>query len=456
MAGGYNRAQAFESTLSYSQVPRYQKLDAEYSQFSSAMYGSLSSTSTPMDYRSFDLIVAEAKHMYRQGNTANAIALLMSHKKLLKDNINSRGIIDVENLFLSAYEFNTAMRYLKYIKDQSDPSIINNVEYAFAKYYFSQDRWQKTISSLQDIINDLPAAAYQHALLMQGISLQNTRKQRKALSAYKNISSHSDDYVAARINMAIANTRQGWWTDAYDILKNLLKRNDVKTDKRLSDRIHTLIGYIFLQQEYYRNSRNAFRNVELRGLYTDQALLGIALDAGYQHDYVGALNAARILKDKNSSTLQVDEAHLLLPYFYEKLGQMTTASAGYTDAISYYKKRLARLKNTIGAVSSNSWLPSISGTSITINGEGIDLGGDLPPSFFRQYALLKIYKPVIEKLNIPSLHRQYNNLLVEFHRLIVTSTANALKDKVSYLTDYMNQSRYGLARLYDKNLSSAK
>ena len=258
--------------------------------------------------------------------------------------------------------------------------------------------------------------------------------------------------------MAIANIRQDWWTDAYDILTDLLTNSRVQNNKPLTDRIHTIIGYTFLQQEYFRNSRNAFRKVTLHGEYTNQALLGIALDASYQKDYVGALNASRILKNKHKLTLQVDEANLLLPYFYEKLGQMATASAGYSDAIKYYEGRLHDLKTA--TAESRNYFHQVSlknhSTIVKIHRERVDLGKYLPSSFFTQLYLLQSYKKYLNAIGDNKLDGKYDKLKNKFMRLINNIVNTELKKKSDYIADYMNQCRYGLARLYDKNLSDAK
>lgn len=450
-------AWATESTIPYAELHKYQAVERDFAHFSTAFYRHLAVQRQSDDYRSFDLIVAEARHAYDNHKPAYAISQILGHEHLLKASINSKAIIETEALLLKANEINTAARLLTTIKNESDPSIIANVQYAFAEYYYARDQWTKTIATVNQIANDLPPREYQHAMLMQGVALQNLRKHRKALIVYKKIPKSSPDYTAARINMAVANIRQGWWTDAYEILTQLLKRADVQKNKNLTDRIHTVIGYTFLQQDYFRNSRNAFRKVKLKGPYTNQALLGIALDAGYQKDYIGALNAARILKNKQSHELQVDEANLLLPYFYEKLGQMATASAGYSDAIKYYEERLRSLNLTINTLPKNFEPYHLQAkTILNINQERIDLGESLPAAFFTQLSLLRIYHDDVEKIGAPSLKQRYKKLLNEFNNLMYTVAQDELKKKVQYLTDYMNQSRYGQARLYDKNLSDAK
>ena len=205
-------------------------------------------------------------------------------------------------------------------------------------------------------------------------------------------------------------------------------------------------------------SREAFRKVELKGPYTNKALLGIALDAAYQKDYVGALNAAKILRGKQSKELQVDEANLLLPYFYEKLGQLATASAGYAEAIKYFEDRLQAIRsisNIDQSIANNASLIKAQKT-ITVSGETIDLGSALPPAYFTQISLLDAYQGELMRIGDSKLIAQYRKLKNEFSGLIRQTIKMHLKKKSEFITDYMNQSRYGLARLYDRSATGAK
>lgn len=449
---------ANESTVPYTKEKSYQAVNRSFTRFSTSFIHVLAKHGRIVKYDDINTLLDAAQQAYAQHNAARACSLIIGNMHLLNSNINTTAIIDIEALLLKANELNTAKQLLKSINNESDPSIISNVQYAFAKYYYSRGEWNKTIKIIKSIANDLPTLHFQHAMLMEGISLQNLREHRKSLVVYKKIPADSSDYVAARINMAIANIRQDWWTDGYDILTKLLQDPKVRQNKALADRIHTIIGYTFLQQEYFRNSRQAFRKVELHGAYTEQALLGIALDAGYQKDYVGALNASRILKNKSSQAIQVDDAHLLLPYFYEKLGQLATASAGYTDAIKYYEGRLHDLKTSM-ATNLDDFRRFGTGnhsTIMNVNGERIDLGEYLPPAFFTQLALLRSYKTDVDRLGKNAISTAYRQLLNRFIVLVHDVVRMELKKKSGYITDYMNQCRYGLARLYDKNVSDTK
>ena len=327
-----------------------------------------------------------------------------------------------------------------------------------AKYYFSRNQWKETISIVEAIRSDLPPEDYHHALLMQGISLQRLQKHRPALGQYAKIPPTSRYYAAARLNMAIANIRQDWWTDAHIIINDLLSDKNHNRDEEQTDRLYTVLGYSLLQQQYFRNSRDAFRNVSLDGKYTNKALLGIALTAAYQEDYPGALNATKILMNKKRHDLPVDEANLLVPYFYERLQQRTTASAGYLQAIKYYEIRTQSLQDALSNDSDSlrKQVVDTRSSAVELNNERLELNEQLPKFILDNIRMLALFQPYVARAGDAALVREFDALNTAYKNILQKAAQNILNEMLSHLTHYMNQSRYGLARMQDHDATTAQ
>jgi len=455
---GGTPALASDSITAYDKIPQYAQFDRAYTAFSRHFVQQLARNGQHPHALSIASLAQRARLLHKQRRPAEALALILANQSTIRNNINSKGAIEIEKLLLALNEFSTAEQLLRRVQSEADPSVVSNVQFAFANYYYARNNWHKTIELIDTVVNDLPPADFQRAMLIQGVALQNLKHHRKALAVYARIPRSSPIYIVARINMAVANIRQDWWSDGYTILNALLRDDNINKNKELEDRLHAMIGYTFLQQAYYRNSREAFRKVALRSDYTNRALLGIALDAAYQKDYVGALNAARILSNQPGTALQIDEAHLLLPYFYEKLGQSSTASAGYTDAIKYYESRLRTLNRALRQDTAYYLTARLDTEhkSLEIDGEHLDLGELLPDALFQQTTLLTRYRTPISTLPDTGISTQYSQLQTRLATLLRDTARELLKQKISYLTDYMNQCRYGMARLYDKNAARKK
>jgi len=194
-----------------------------------------------------------------------------------------------------------------------------------------------------------------------------------------------------------------------------------------------------------------FRNVSRDGPYTNRALLGIALCAANQEDYIGALNALRILENSTQLELPVDEAHLLTAFFYEKMQQFTTASTGYTDALAYYEQRIHRLDglNLSDTDITQRIAHKAEDCTINVGREQIDLDGLLPAAFFDNMRRLWSYQAYMSESREPALKREFTALQGAYRQLLGEAVREALRVRANYLTSYMNQARFGLARIQD-------
>jgi hypothetical protein len=452
---------SFTSLTASADVPKHiattdavlESLDKRFHQFSGHFYPKLVQFDKYPKIKSIDALVQAIDRYRSQNQPILASAAVVSNQSLVEKNSDNTPIITICSLLVETNEWTTASQLYDKVKAQGDKSLVSNVSFAIAKYYFSRNQWKKTIGIVESIRSDLPPEDYHHALLMHGIALQNLQQHRQALVEYAKIPKTSRYYTAARLNMAVANIRQDWWTDAHIIINDLINDKAHVNASDVTDRLYTVLGYSLLQQQYFRNSRDAFRNVSLDGQYTNKALLGIALTAAYQEDYIGALNAIRILKDKKSHDLPVEEANLLMPYFYEKLQQQTTASAGYAEAIKYYETRTGSIQTSMSFDSELLRKQLVSGSSntVTINDEMLEMGEKLPKFFFENIRLLAQLQPHVDRIGDVGLLREYTALSSDYKNILRNVAQTILNEKASYLTHYMNQSRYGLARMQDND-----
>ena len=426
-------------------------LDSQFREFSAHFYSVMNRNDKPSKIDSMELLAGKIDRYRSQNQPLNATAAILSNLALVEKNIDTTTIIKICALLLETNEWSTASHLYKKLKKQGDRSLLSNVSFSFAKHHFARNQWKETIGIVESIRSDLPSEDFHHAQLMHGISLQHLHKHRAALKEYEKIPSSSRYYAAARLNMAVANIRQDWWTDAHIIINELLNDKGRKRESELVDRLYTVLGYSLLQQQYFRNSRDAFRNVSLNGKYTNQALLGLALTAAYQEDYVGALNAINILRDKKGRDLAVDEATLLLPYFYEKLKQLTTANTGYLEAIKYYEGRTQNVRLALPKDSDAlvKQVVAADSSSISVNDEIVELGDKLPRFIFDNIRLLVQFQPHIDRLADTALRREYETVNTNYRNVLRKTVQIVLDEKILHLTHYMNQSRYGLARMQD-------
>jgi len=397
------------------------------------------------------LLSAVKKHVAENDNIL-AANIIFNNITVLNENYDDRNIFYIISILLNQNDTKTANALFDLINNEGDQALISNAAYIFATFSFKQEKWKKTLQLLDGIMSDLPEENYYHALLMQGISLQKLQKHRESIAYYEKIKPGSKNYLAARLNMAIANIKQGWWTDGHTIIQSALKSAEMEKQEEALNRLYLTLGYSLMNQEYYRDSRNYFRNIGIKSLFANRALLGITLSAASQNDFVGALSAAHILKNKKIRELPVDESYLLIPYFYEKLQQPTTASAGYLEAINYYQKRVSNIQSIIDSdINLENYSITIN-TTLEINNNPVNFSRVYPAYFLENYLTLKTYKKYFKYIHNEKIKMEYNQLNAEYKTTIVKMIRTILKKRIGQLDSYMNQSRFGLARLYDNNL----
>ena len=263
-----------------------------------------------------------------------SVSLILRNLDLINSNLDNRSILLFISKLLENNEWKTASKLFDDIKREGEKSLVSNISFIFARHHFENNEWELCLEYTSDIFADLPENDASYARLIAGVSMQNLKQHRKAIELYEKIPVKSPSYLYARLNMAVAYIRQGWWTDARHVINQALTMDTLNVNKDdMIDRLYLVLGYSLLQKEYYRDSREAFRNISKDSQYEHRALLGIGLSSANQGDYIGALNVLNLLKSKNKIDLSVEESYLLFPYVYKKLNQQMTASTAYNEAI---------------------------------------------------------------------------------------------------------------------------
>lgn len=405
-------------------------------------------------YKQINPLLAAVKKYTDKNDNIHAVHIILANIDTLNKNYDNQHIFYLIQVLLDQNNTKTANALFELINDEGDQALISNIAYIFAQFSFKQKKWEKTLRLLDGAMSDLPGENHHHALLMQGISLQKLGKHREALPHYEKIKPASTYYLSARLNMAIANIKRGWWTDGHILIQDAVKSAEALKQEEALNRLYLTLGYSLLKQQYYRDARNFFRHIGIDSSFANRALLGITLTAANQNDYVGALSTARILKNKQTYDLPVDESYLLMPYFYEQLQQSATASAGYLEAINYYQKRIADIQSVINTEINlkNHPITIDINTTLEISNNPVNFSYAYPDYFLENYLKLQSYKKHIALIGNKNIKMEYEQLINEYKSIIVKMIHRILKKRIEQLDSYMGQSRFGLARLYDNNL----
>lgn len=433
--------QAAESNL----IARSYKLNEAYQQLSREYYQANTRDSDRID--DIDQLVLLTTRLKSQLQSVEANQLIYGSQQAIVNNPDHPGVIQLVESLLDNNERQLAETVYDLIDQAGDEISLANLRFVFAKYHARLNQWLEVTQLLKNIIPKLQGRDADYAYLLQGSALQHLRKHRSSVESYANVITTSPYYIHAQLNTALASIRQGWITAAREIFERIIPLSRQTENRELTNRIYLVLGYALLQKEYYRDARQAFRNVGIDSRYTNKALMGISLTAVSQGDYIGGLNSISVLKQGQANDLTTDEAYLVLPYIYEKLDQRLSISSSFSEAIDYYQQKLLALDAMKQEPVDFDRLQfeKISG-DLLLNGLRFNFSQQYPAYLIKNRNNLKDLATASGETKqtriIEQLIRDYDILLNE----IISSL---IEQRRKFITSYLNQSRFGLARHYD-------
>ena len=373
-----------------------------------------------------------------------AMATILQNMPAIFQQVNSAQVQKIAALALSIHGVEIAQSLLAQAQNQGDNFSEARITFEIAKYHANQAHWSEVISLLKStgIIDSLEKEDAAEANLLIGNALQQQKKHREAMSFYEKIKSSSIHYRLAQLNLATANIRQDWWSDAHLAIHNALKVNGSKRDE-LDYRLYTVLGFSQIQYGFYRDARESFRNIAIKSSYTNRALLGLGMAALHQEDFIGALSAFNHLREKPEDDISIAESYLLRAFTLRQLGQHEVALAAYQEAVTYY---LQLDKKQSVAFSDLASKP----VDLQLN-ENIFIR----PESRHNKQLRQLFEKISIVNNLlaqPLANSRINtltNIKMTLEKNYRTIARNLLAEEQKTIESYLSQSRFGLATLYD-------
>lgn len=427
----------------------YDQLDERFQEFSSFFFQNILSPQESREFHNIAALKTNVQSHLKQERSIKAIASIAMNLELIQRNVDSAAAQYFLTLLLKYNVWEPAEALFESIQHNGNKISTSNARFVMAKHYMKRHKWQKALDYLDGISNKLAPHDSDHALLLEGVALQRLKKHREAIEIYERGIQTTQLAPFVMLNQAIAYLRQDWWTDAHITIENQLKQS---MPDEMTNRLYVVLGYSFMRQEYYRNARDMFRNVSLDSRYTNQALLGISLTAINQNDLLGGLNAANILKNKKANELPSEEAFLLVAFIYSRLEQYHTASAAYNEAIARYIQQINFIKDLLAK--NDTLIDDISITdnnnTLVVNTFKFDFSHAHPQSLLENYDIIR---QLSSRAQNHETKQPFNNLLNDYNAAINNIAREFLNKRIIQLNSYIDQSRYGLALLYDNSVA---
>ncbi|NNC54743.1 MAG: tetratricopeptide repeat protein, partial [Pseudomonadales bacterium] len=119
--------------------------------------------------------------------------------------------------------------------------------------------------------------------------------------------------------------------------------HEVEELMSLKDKIHTTTGFLYLHLAREKRAVRNFKQVRDNSVLVGQALLGYGWAATNNGDFKGALRPLQALAARPMLEQTTHEAHLALPFVYEKMEAHTAALEGYDRAATVMQQELQLL-----------------------------------------------------------------------------------------------------------------
>lgn len=403
-------------------------------------------------FKNLKTLTRKLNSLNHSGNSVDAAAILISNINLVYQNIDDALVPDLTWFLYSNNLKTSADAIVDYAVNNADSFSLAKIQLQRAKYYFIIGDWPGTVNALKDVdvFSALSERDAGYSYLIRGVALQRLRKHREALEYYEKVQKGNEYYSVALLNAALANIRQGWWTDAHILLQQAIDIELKGGSTTFVDRLYLTLGFSLLQNEFYRDARENFRSVGIESPWVNRAMLGIAIAAMHQEDFIGALNMLNALKEKQGIDTSIHEAWLLAPFVYEEIDQLKLAAANYNQAENYFKQLSADLHQQQLSINNDYVSRMVRGAAPSLlefstETQSAELALDPLTRLNLQVlnALILQETDKLRRANMEKLQQDYTNTAI-------VSLKAQFEEQRLVVDSYLSQVRFALANLYDK------
>lgn len=316
--------------------------------------------------------------------------------------------------------------------EETTSELYFNTAYSAYRY----QRYEEALTYLKKIDDSLDEDLVYHALLVYGLIYFEQGDYEKSKLYLKRVDKSSKHYLSAQYNLGLISMRSTWWSEAEEYFNNAIGQINIKyLDKEQSfilDRLYLTIAYSQVSRKSFRSAKESFSNVSLNSPIKMRALMGIAISEIGLGNLGKAASILKIISAKDKSTVKYD-ALVSLPQVYQNSGNIK-------ETVSYYNKAIDEMASVKKKIVAKS-VPLSS----------FDIGGDWEMSEINKRVITikqLLDDKEISNKNIKSLKNSHDRLVL-LKSIYMDSKVKVLND---LLTNYITQSKYALAVVYDQSV----
>lgn len=324
--------------------------------------------------------------------------------------------------------------------DAQYEEITSKLYFNIAYSAYENQRYEEALNYLKKIDDSLDDDSVYHALLIYGLIYFEQEDYEKSKFYLKRIDKSSKYYSSSQYNLGLISMKAYWWSEAEEHLNKAISTFDIKDvseyQSYVMDKLYLTLGYSQISRKNFRSSKASFSNVSLKSPIKMRALMGIALSEIGLGRLGKAATILKIIKNKSQSSVKFD-ALVTLPQVYQRAGNIK-------ETVEYYKTAISEM-SVISDVIKHRDKTLVS--KMQLLGEGDEW---------------KTSNIVVRKAIIDDLLK-YRLVNRKFGPLLKSSLSQLEKIKDKYtvsrstylselLNNYIKQSKYALAVIYDQSV----
>lgn len=224
------------------------------------------------------------------------------------------------------------------------PEVQNRAWYYLAKMLYLRGDIQQSATTLSNIHGSMPVdidQEYRYLAALINIKL-GYYEEARVISANFDKDSRYAPYLY--FNLGVTLGKQKDYPAAIEILSKAAASSETdKNLRRLADRSHMAIAFLYDEERDQDSALDHISHVSSTGVYSNRALLGAGWSSVNSGDYQKALVPLNVLQSRSMAIPEAQEALLLTPHVYEKLGLPGRAADGFISAYDRYSSALDNL-----------------------------------------------------------------------------------------------------------------
>lgn len=234
--------------------------------------------------------------------------------------------------------------FSRLIARNTDEEVQNRAWFYLSKMFYLRGDLERAAAGLGKIRGTMPTdidQEYRYLAALVNIKLGYFDEAESISSRFRNDSPYTP-YLY--FNLGVAAGRQNDQSRAFESLNKSAALADGSAElDRVADRSHLAMAYLASMAENQTAAHDHIRHVSLSGVYSNRALLGSGWASVNQGLYREALTPLSVLEQRSIAIPEVQEAVLLVPHVYEKLGLTGRAADGFIRAHALYDDALEQL-----------------------------------------------------------------------------------------------------------------